>query len=70
MIALIYRCPAKAMNVQRWFANEAPAAGEADQYEAVTCPACGRVHLVSPTTGKVLGVQAASPVPRSGYRPL
>jgi hypothetical protein len=23
MIALIYRCRAKAMNVQRWFANEA-----------------------------------------------
>jgi hypothetical protein len=26
-----------------------------DSYEAVTCPACGRVHLVNKTTGKTPG---------------
>jgi len=37
--------------VQGWIADE-PISGEA--YEAVTCTACGRVHLINPKTGKIL----------------
>jgi hypothetical protein len=44
--------------VQRWFANEVAEASKADQYEAVACSACGLVHLVNPTTGKVLPVMS------------
>jgi len=41
------------MNVQVWLPETAPA-DRADSYEVVTCPACGRVHLVNKTTGKML----------------
>jgi hypothetical protein len=50
----IFRCTGTGLNVQVWLPDEAPAA-HADSYEAVTCPACARVHLVNKTTGKTLG---------------
>jgi len=51
---LIFRCARTGLNVQVWLPEEgAPA--EADSYEAVTCPACSRIHLVNKTTGKMLG---------------
>jgi hypothetical protein len=30
-------------------------AEESDVYEPVDCPACGRIHLVNKSTGKLLG---------------
>jgi hypothetical protein len=53
MATLIYRCPASGQNVQGWFADDA-LASDANVYETVTCTACGRTHLVNPTSGKVL----------------
>jgi hypothetical protein len=50
----IYRCPATGLSVQGWIADD-PTEGEAETYEAVTCTACTRVHLVNPETGRVLG---------------
>jgi hypothetical protein len=40
--------------VQGWIADDSTKRDE-DSFEAVTCPACGRVHLVNSKTGKVLG---------------
>jgi hypothetical protein len=40
--------------VQGWIA-ENPSEPESESYEAVTCTACARVHLVDPRTGKILG---------------
>jgi len=54
MANLIFRCTQTGMNVQVWLPDEAPAE-RGDSYEAVTCPACARVHLVNKTTGKTLG---------------
>ena len=51
MPPFLYRCPATGYRVQGFIAEELPA----DTYEAVACTACGRLHLVNPTTGKVLG---------------
>ena len=34
--------------------SESPSTDCADSYEAVACPACGRVHLVNETTGRML----------------
>ena len=42
------------MNVQVWLPDATPP-DRTDSYEAVTCPACARLHLVNKTTGKVLG---------------
>jgi hypothetical protein len=53
MANLIFRCPQTAMNVQVWLPDEAPVE-RSDSYEAVTCPACARVHLVNKTTGRTL----------------
>jgi len=41
------------MNVQVWLPDTAPT-DRVDSYEAVTCPACARLHLVNKTTGKML----------------
>jgi hypothetical protein len=54
MPSFIYRCPPTGLNVQGWVADD-PNEDEAETYEAVTCMACTRVHLVNPKTGKVLG---------------
>ena len=50
----LYRCPNTGLRVQGWIAND-PTEQDEDSFDAVTCPACGRVHLVNPQTGKVLG---------------
>jgi hypothetical protein len=54
MVAFVYRCPRTGLNVQGWIADDSTE-GEAESYEAVTCTACTRVHLVNPKTGLVLG---------------
>jgi len=50
---LVFRCTKTGANVQVWL-KESAMPDRADSYEAVTCPACGRVHLVNKTTGKTL----------------
>jgi hypothetical protein len=58
MGTFIYRCSAMGLNVQGITVDrETP--GPTDQvYEAVTCTACRRVHLVNPATGHVVGADA------------
>jgi hypothetical protein len=53
MAKLIFRCSPTGLNVQVWLPDETPAV-HADSYEAVTCPACTRIHFVNKTTGKML----------------
>ena len=54
MAPYLFRCPNTGLTVQGWVADEIDSRnGEA--YEAVSCLACGQVHLVNPTTGKTLG---------------
>jgi hypothetical protein len=52
MVALIYRCPITRLNVQAWIADD-PSADD-DIYEALTCAACSRMHLVNRSTGRTL----------------
>jgi hypothetical protein len=54
MAPFIYRCPTTGMNVQGWFADDV-SANEAETFETVTCLACRQAHLISRSTGKVLG---------------
>jgi hypothetical protein len=55
MAPFIYRCPSTGLNAQGWIADD-PVEAQAESYEAVTCIACTRVHLINPKTGRVLGV--------------
>jgi hypothetical protein len=54
MPTFLYRCPNTTMAVQGWVADD-PTRRTSDSYEAVTCTACTRVHMVNPKTGKVMG---------------
>jgi hypothetical protein len=53
MGAFLFRCPNTGMKVQAWSADDI-SAGD-DRYEATTCTACRKIHLVNPATGKVMG---------------
>ena len=49
MASVIYRCPTKAVKVQVWFDEPT---NDGETYISIRCPACARVHLVNPVTGK------------------
>jgi hypothetical protein len=49
----VFTCPATSMNVQHWLDDEQDA--PENEYEAITCPACTKVHLLNRKTGKILG---------------
>ena len=53
MPPFLFRCPNTGYRVQGFVAEDA--SGHTEDYQTVTCLACQQVHLVSPTTGKVLG---------------
>jgi hypothetical protein len=50
MIPVVYRCPTTGLSIDQW----CEPADKPDTYEAVTCRACNRVHLVNLTSGRVL----------------
>jgi hypothetical protein len=52
MATFLYRCPVTGYNVQGFVADD-PAKDE--DFVAVTCLVCTRVHLVNPKTGKLAG---------------
>jgi hypothetical protein len=54
MESLVFRCTQRRTDVQVWLPENADPE-RADNYEAVTCPACARVHLINRKTGKMLG---------------
>ena len=53
MATFLYRCPRTRLRVQGWVAEE-PSQLEKQSYEAVTCLACGSVHLVNPASGRTI----------------
>jgi hypothetical protein len=52
---MLYLCPYE-WGFMCSIRQRGPGGEEGYQYETVACPACALVHLVNPTTGKVLGV--------------
>ena len=52
MAPFLYRCPTVGRHVQAWIADDS---SDEDTYATVSCLACRQVHLVNPSTGKVLG---------------
>jgi hypothetical protein len=57
MATFLYRCPATGYNVQA-IASDPASQAEGEVYEALTCMACRRIHLVNPKTGRVAGANA------------
>jgi len=55
MAHFLFKCPVTGFNVQhKW--DDDPDVSE-NEYEAIACPACARMHLINRKTGKVLGQQ-------------
>ena len=56
--SFLFCCPITGQTVQGYSeANESPQ-DERRYYEAVTCVACGRLHIVNPATGKLLSEES------------
>jgi hypothetical protein len=53
MTLFVYRCPDTEFQVQAY--SPLNLEDGVDTYETVTCTICGKVHLINPATGKVLG---------------
>ena len=51
MAAFLFTCPNTQLKVQHWLDGEN---ASEDDYEEITCQACGSVHFVN-WKGKVLG---------------
>ena len=58
MATILFTCPATALRVQHWL-DDGPDVPE--QYEAVVCPACTRLHFLNRQTGKLLGHEKDRP---------
>jgi hypothetical protein len=53
MANFVFRCPATGFNVQHRLDDD-PDVSE-NEYEAIACPACTRIHLVNRKPGRLLG---------------
>jgi hypothetical protein len=60
MATFLYRCTKTGLRVQGWVADDS-GQPEKQSYEAVTCPACGGVHLVNPASGKTIDDEDRKP---------
>jgi hypothetical protein len=50
---LLFTCPITRMKVQHWLDSDENTS--VNEYEAITCQACARIHLINRKTGKLLG---------------
>jgi hypothetical protein len=55
MNPILFKCPATGQNVQ-WRTEEISSEkGGPVAFKGIACPACTRLHLINPVTGKLLG---------------
>jgi hypothetical protein len=53
MTNLVFTCPTTNWKVQHWLDDDEDATD--NEYEAITCQACARLHLINRKTGHLLG---------------
>jgi len=53
MAASLFTCPFAGRKVQHWLDDDEDASET--EYEAITCKACGRLHLINRKSGRLLG---------------
>ena len=53
MAASLFICPSTQLTVQHWLDDDEDA--PETEYEAITCEACARLHLINRKTGRLLG---------------
>lgn len=58
MTPVLFRCPTTRLTIDEWV-GDVPRKDQATAfYEAITCRACNRIHLVNLSTGKVLAASS------------
>ena len=57
---IMFRCPQTGLEVQTLLHKQGMDA-VARSYEAVSCPACTRLHFIDKSTGKALGPDKLGP---------
>jgi hypothetical protein len=55
MVHVVFRCSTTGMNVQHWVDDDTSRREDTSGYDAVSCPACARLHFVHRATGTTLG---------------
>jgi hypothetical protein len=53
MAHALFSCPSTRLKVQHWLDDDEDA--PETEYEAITCKACARLHLINRRTGRLLG---------------
>jgi hypothetical protein len=53
MAASLFTCPSTKVKVQHWLDDDEDA--PETEYEAITCKACARLHLINRKAGRLLG---------------
>jgi NAD-dependent dihydropyrimidine dehydrogenase PreA subunit len=53
MANLVFTCPTTKFKVQHWLEDDEAATD--NEYKAITCQACARLHLINLKIGKLLG---------------
>ena len=53
----VFKCPRTGMNVQPWLADTPAPDDPHCSYQTVMCQACGRLHCINRSTGKLLGAK-------------
>jgi hypothetical protein len=48
MAAFLFLCPYTGYRMQGWVADDGSSENDGETYEAISCLACGQVHLVNP----------------------
>ena len=54
MAPILFRCPYTGFNVQHPLDDDGSRHDKGSEYEAITCPACTRLHFVNRSTGRTL----------------
>jgi hypothetical protein len=55
MAHLIFKCPRTGLNVQHWLAEDAAPDDPHASHDTVVCQACGGLHFINRSSGKLLG---------------
>jgi len=58
MGAVLFTCPTTKMMVQYWLDDDSDV--PESEFRGLVCPACTRLHLINPKTGKLLGEKPRS----------
>jgi hypothetical protein len=62
MPAFVCTCPSTKLDVQYRLDDETKDEVSETEYEAVTCKACAKIHLINRKTGKLLGQDPTEPI--------